>query len=124
MTTPVDLWGEIAPVQVRTPLAILKEQAALLGAKTNRLVEAMVDTSTTGHGEFEHRFILIVPALDDYRYQLFTIYHGIELYPVRVMEFENDDPETEDQFLEWLRGKLSSKDTKRIIGKLLAQVNS
>lgn len=124
MTTPVDLWGEISPVQIRTPVAILKEQAALLGAKTNRLVEAVVDTTAIGNGTFEHSFSLVAPALDNYRYRLLTIRHGVELYPINVPGRVEPDPQTEEEFLDWLRGKLSAANTKKIIGALLAQVNS
>jgi hypothetical protein len=34
MAAQTDLWGEIAQEQVRTPVTIMKEQAALLGKKT------------------------------------------------------------------------------------------
>src|SRR5881296_859505 len=83
MATNVDLWGEIQPPDVRTPVSILREQAALLGQKTKNLVEASVETTSSG-GTFYHTFKLVAPALDNYTYQLFRIRHGIQLYPVYV----------------------------------------
>jgi len=83
MAAQTDFWGEIAPAAVRTPLAILREQAALLGAKTKNLIEATVATSVNGP-QFQHRFNLVVPSLGNYTYELFWVTHGIEMYPIIV----------------------------------------
>jgi len=123
MATRTDFWGDIEPAQVRTPAAILREQAALLGTKTQNLVEARVETDIDQWHEFNHRFLLVVPALSNYSYQLFRVEHGVNLYPVRV-DRESLRLENEEAFIEWLRRTLSSAETKRIIGNLLAQVNS
>jgi hypothetical protein len=123
MAAQTDFWGDIAPATVRTPVAILREQASLLGTKTENLIEAAVETGIS-QGRFQHRFNLVVPALDNYTYQLFRIEHGIDLYPLRVFDKEILGLNTEDDFVDWLRNRLSSDDTKKIIGNLLAQVNS
>jgi hypothetical protein len=122
MAAQTDFWGEIAPTVVRTPVAILREQAALLADKTKNQMEATVYTESY-RGAFRHLFNLLVPGLNNYTYNLFTIEHGISLYPVSVIgrEFRF---ETEEDFTEWLRGFLSSVETKRIVGNLLAQVAS
>lgn len=121
MATQTDFWGDIAPTVVRTPSAILKEQAALLGTKTRNLIEARVNTDAA-FGEIRHRFFLVVPALGDYTYQLFRIEHDVNLYPVTV---ESEPPvrlDSERDFIKWLQATLSSDHTKKIVGNLLAQV--
>ena len=124
MATVPDFWGEIAQTEVRTPVAILREQAAALGPKTKHLVEAQVVTRPH-QSEISHSFDLVVPALEDYTYQLFRIRHdAVSLYPVWVNDFPELSLKNEDAFVAWLRVRLSSPDTKRIIGNLLAQVNS
>jgi len=125
MAAQTDFWGEIAPAAVRTPLAILREQAALLGAKTKNLIEATVATSVNGP-QFQRRFNLVVPSLGNYTYELFWVTHGIEMYPIIVPLAPPKDREltTEQEFTEWLRGKLSSDATKKIIVNLLAQATS
>jgi hypothetical protein len=122
MATHPDFWGEIAPATVRTPLGILREQAALLGEKTNGVIEATVDT-TVFLGEFRHSFTLVVPALDDYRYALFSVRHGIDLYPVDV-SFPTARLGSEDEFTDWLRQRLSSPETRKIVANLLAQAST
>ena len=120
MAASTDLWGEIEATQIRTPLVILREQAALLGRKTKNLVEASVRTHANGD-TLRHSFDLVVPALDNYTYNLFTIVHGPSIYPVTV-RYKDTSLETEQEFIEWLGATLSSLETKRIVATLLSQV--
>jgi hypothetical protein len=118
MAAKTDLWGEIGTTAIRSPVSILREQAALLGSKTNNLVEARVETITY-QGTFTHYFDLVVPALD-YKYRLFAIQHGVDMYPINASMVLND----EEEFQQWLHEKLSSLETIRIIQNLLSQVSS
>jgi len=114
----------------------MREQAALLGQKTQNLVEARVDTRAdpyAGAGQFVHTFKLVVPTLDDYTYDLFEVSHPVSLYPVTAhgpgrslayMAGKRDELNTEDEFKNWLKDRLGSDETKKIIGNLLAQVTS
>jgi hypothetical protein len=124
MAAHADLWGELTPNAIRTPVTVLREQASLLGSKTRNMIEGKVETWASGT-KFLHSFNLVVPALDNYSYELFQISHEVELYPVKV-EYRSSYRElrTEEEFVDWLRERLSSPETKRIIGNLLAQANS
>jgi hypothetical protein len=123
MAAHADLWGEIAPSAVRAPVSILREQASLLGAKTNNLIEGKVETQIEGN-RFYHFFNLVVPSLDNYSYELFRIWTNVSLYPVHVPPPPYTEIEDEGAFVDWLGQTLSSAETKRIIGNLLAQANS
>jgi hypothetical protein len=123
MAAHADLWGEIAPSAVRTPASILREQASLLGSKTNHLIEGQVDTQVSG-SRFNHSFNLVAPALENYSYELFRIWHEVNIYPVSYGYQRGEQLENEEAFVDWLGQKLSSVETKRIIGNLLAQANS
>lgn len=122
MAAQTDFWGELGTAELRTPVTIMREQAALLGAKTQNVIEASVRTDTSIVNWFVHHFDLIVPSMDNYSYELFRVQHQIELYPVytTVPSVGQLQLETEEQFREWLRGKLSSSETKRIIANLLS----
>ncbi len=122
-----------------TPAAILRAQAAVLAERTKGILEAAVETWSVGD-EFYHRFVIKVPALGDYRYELFQVHHSVPLYPVVV----DDDPgvrlarnlsalddavgrdrllRDEDALRSWLRGVFASEATKRIIANLYAQAS-
>jgi hypothetical protein len=123
MAAKADYRGEVGSGAIRTPVSILREQAGLLGPKTHNLIEAKVETEAGEGDGFMHSFYLVVPALDNYRYRLFKIYHPIGLYPVQVAG-QDVRLQTEETFNEWLRERLSSEQTKRIVANLLAQVSA
>jgi|HubBroStandDraft_6_1064221.scaffolds.fasta_scaffold499976_1 hypothetical protein len=123
-----DFWPELNSAKVRTPLLILKEQAALLGKHTQNLVVASVDTQTSS-ADFVHRFIIEAPTLN-YRYELFIISHDLLLYPVQVLSGPRGNFtlgmkfNSEEEFVKWLKDVLNSSQTKRILGSLIAQVEA
>jgi hypothetical protein len=124
MATSTDLWGALDTKELiqRTPLSILREQAALLGEKTGNLVEAQVEKGTYGT-DFLLTLNLVVPGLDDYTYELLKVRYPVSLYPVKDQSTYKEIKD-EDAFVEWLRVKLSSPETHKIIGNLLSQASS
>ena len=129
MTSQPDFWGDIELTGDRTPLVILREQAALLGAKTKNVVKVKVTTSVSGK-HLHHSFNLVAPALDNYTYELFRVRHGVEAYPVNVEAMDAKLPikahfpilRDEAGFAAWLQEQLSSPRTKKIIATLFSQV--
>ena len=120
-----DLWPqEIRASTELAPVTILREQAALLGQKTRQLVVAEVETRNSGE-LLVHSFVILAPALDNYRYELFKVYHGVPFYPLTVDT--GGAPvkvTTEEAFVELLGKILSSQRTKDVIQSLLAQVET
>lgn len=123
----VDLWPkERFATDVVTPVSILRRQAALLGEKTQQLVTAEVFTSVVGD-HATHFFRLVVPALDNYRYELFRVEHRVEeLYPITGYFLLSTARRMEDQtdFVGWLKDILSSNATLQRIDSLMAQAKS
>jgi hypothetical protein len=153
-STIPNLWPtDLAPTVERTPLTILKEQAAQLGVRTKNLLEGRVDTTThleflaptknllEGHvifpqdevqsRVFRHVFSIVAPSLGGYRYELLAVGHRVEPYPL-VAHFyghpsakpESKELASEAAFIDYLREVFASDETRRIIGALLAQVQS
>lgn len=122
----LDFWPDISASKPRTPLSIMKQQAALLGKHTNNLVEAEVVTASEA-GSLYHRLFLVAPTLD-YRYQLLSVSHDITLYPIEVyaskLPAARQTVKTEADFVEWLKKVLSSDETKRVVSALLAQAEA
>lgn len=121
----VDLWPAIEGDPVRTPLSILREQASLLGPKTQHLVEAEVSTSSR-RDSLVHEFYVVAPALDHYRYHLLTVAHGIELYPLEMWPARGDTAQVDDEgaFVERLGSFLASEHTLNIVRSLYSQSQS
>ncbi len=133
----IDLWPEdIGQIKIKSPIAILKEQAALLGRKTGALLEATAGQGDTPGEDFSYKFCITAPALGLYSHRLFTIEHGIELYPLNITidddicrEIAPDAKdnllriESEEAFLEILRTIFASTKTRVLISGLLAQID-
>jgi hypothetical protein len=145
----IDLWpNELSTVDQRSPLTILKEQASLLGEKTQNIVIAVLeDAPLVGswlpkNYPFKYGFLLTCPALSHYRFRLFSIAYDIDIYPVRF-HLDSDVAEeiieethvelgmngnlqasNEEEFIEILRRIFSSRKTVRVIRALLSQAKS
>lgn len=131
-----DLWPEDLQVEaVKVPAAILKEQAAALSERTKNLLQGRVvaepgtDPTDATADQFTWHFQLFAPALN-YTYDLFSINHDIELYPLIIetedeeLAEEYDDDisiSDEEELLKLLRRIFSSVRTRRIVRALVAQ---
>lgn len=127
----------------KVPAAILREQAERLKEKTQNIITGRIESSFLprlivmekyGSDEdlFMYDFYLEAPVLDYYRHNLFTIFHGINLYPVILNTNEaikkelsenifNFTAQNEEEFLGLLKGIFNSKGTVTIINSLLSQ---
>lgn len=117
-----DLWPEdlISEPDDKSPTSILREQAELLGQKTNHTVLASVETSGDDEsGQFAVRFVLVAPKIDDYRYILFRIREAPDGYPVKI-KWDNNTyvADNESGFRQYVQNILSSHQTKKIVSKL------
>lgn len=82
-----------------------------------------VVTQTTGN-LFVHYFYIVAPTLN-YRYELFTISHGINFYPLTLRYGGNTiSTNKEDAFKENLKTILSSTHTINVVHSILTQVRS
>lgn len=120
---PHDLWPkDIATVSgVRTPVSILREQAILLGEKTKNIVEAEI-ISSGKNGVFTHSFVLVAPVLDSYQYELFSVQHSAQIYPLTVkIRSQITEASSEEQFIEQLQSIFADPQTKQIIQTLIVQ---
>ena len=80
-----DLWPSTIGERVDdSPVSIMRDQAKLLGQKTHNLVEAEVGTGSPQDGNFIYHFYIVAPTVNDYHFRLFTVEHGIEMYPLTI----------------------------------------
>jgi hypothetical protein len=118
-TPPQDqsLWPKaILPTRIKAPAAILKEQASFLGRQTqNVLVGEVFSTKSRDQNELSYAFVLVAPALNDYRLMLFKVDHeAVKIYPlVIVSEFLASPPRP---FMKWVvPNEANFKNTLKII---------
>lgn len=134
-----DLWPEdaFAPPVAATPRSILQEQAAALSARTSGSLHGEVVTSNVSRSsrsvfdssydpgtisEIVHRFRIVVPALDDYRYELLTVRHEVINYPATVrVEGAERTVNSDAELRELLRFIFASERAIQIVRSLLAQ---
>jgi hypothetical protein len=117
-----NLWGEI-PKQgnLRTPTAILREQASILGEATNNILVADVVVSKKSN-QFVQTFFVVAPALDNYRISILSVTHDMTLYPLSLMsEAGNYQCTNEASFKQALKYILSSPRVHQIVDSLLSQ---
>lgn len=146
-----DLWPADVVTTVVTPLAIMRFQAGQLRQRTGNLLQGDIQTEADfDKGWTQHHFELVAPALDHYRYRLFTARHRADLvYPVVVesacIEGEGEGearfpvvtqalqsalkrtgpPEaaTQQEFIELVGNIFRSKKARSVIHSLIARSN-
>lgn len=106
-----------------TPVAILKAQAQHLKLKTQGDVVAdVVPCNDAPANRVGYWFQLVIPAVQNYRYHLFYVEHGLELYPVQLRWSRGGElfAEAADEpcFLQILKDAFAHTKTREIIHQL------
>ena len=101
----------------------MKDSAQQMRDTTAGVIEAEVEPLPgPGDDKLTLKFMLRVPALDDYRYNLFRLVKGLDDFPVELSDGGdrrvtlNTMPDLESALRELFAGEA----TRAIIGKLLA----
>lgn len=137
-----NIWSDFPEsVNVRTPVQILREQAALLRERTNGTLDARVEVSKVNDQNDDGRvfwdFVVVAPALLNYRYKILTIGQPTTFYPV-TFDARSDGPhassfsvnaspaaikfaEDEDRFMALLVDAVKSERVQTAIKSLLVQ---
>lgn len=122
-----DLWGNLDDLTEDEPdnavLALLNEQAEVLREKTQGRIEAQVEPVAVGGSTLMLRFVLVVPRMGGYRYELFRVtQRGLD-FPVEITWPGTDNPiecPGEQEFREALGSVLRSESTRRALRNLFA----
>ena len=117
-----------AKPKVKPPVELLREAARTLAQKTGGVVEGSVFTSNPGGSNlFRHTFYLRTPALNDYTYPLFYVWHDAALYPAHLLmaggnqQTDTQDCRTDEELREQLEEVFASPITAQLVGALMAQ---
>lgn len=134
MSTEIpNLWPDnLASSEEKSPLAILKIQAALLGEKTKGIVEGRVTKfryeEDDDPSQLHYSFSVIGPALGQYRADLFALHTSLKsLYPIKINVYEepasdaaNTTVKNEEELHAALRRIFRTERTRNIINAIRA----
>ena len=116
-------WSIPKQEKMRTPLSILKEQAAALTEVTEGTLQCQVIALQQGE-LLTLQMYIVVPALANYKFHVLSYTQPIYLYPGQVITpilNQNINVANEAQFIENLKRILSSSQMQRVIAGLIAQ---
>jgi hypothetical protein len=101
-------------------VSLLKDQAELMRARTRGTIAPQVQS--TGDGDkLRITFTLVVPVLDDYRFQLFWLRKGLDDFPLDLHDGSTSRAVTSMDALEAeLRDLFGRQETLDVIEKLIA----
>jgi hypothetical protein len=135
----LDLWpSDLAQEDANSPVAILRQQAEALAVHTGHKLRARVATNPGGseafaaldygaynrlQPEFRHRFLIVVPALEDYELELLTLYQGTNQYPIAAQLIRSDTAdvlENESSLTAWLKKAFASPAARNSLRTLMS----
>ena len=118
-----NLWPQINPINIVSPKALMIEQANFLAESTKQIIKGEVITNPTGVDDQSiHDFRIVAPKLNNYKFTLFQIQHGVLLYPLTVT-FRNMATivDGEENFKDTMKGIFNDANTKKTITSLYSQ---
>ena len=115
-------WAVPDVADMRTPLGILREQAAALTKATNGVLVGAVETERRGD-DLILKLEIVAPALNDYRYRILNYQQPIGLYPGIFYGDGTDITKVSDEanFVSAIKLILASEAIKNVLKSLLAQ---
>jgi hypothetical protein len=126
-----NLWGTLPdPANVRTPLQILRVQSVALTDMTKGVLQGVIHPRSTYSGHFGYSLAILAPALNGYQIVVLGISYAVQIYPVSVFDemaaigSGEIKCASEEQFIDCLRGILTSSKVRGIIAALLTQSNA
>ena len=123
-----NLWGSLDGFKkIKTPLSIVREQGSLLTRATQDILRGYVNVDSQGEN-ISFSLFIIAMQLNQYKYEVLEVQHGIKIYPVLVRGLVEEKPwkkcHNETSFLAEIKSILSSTETRKIIESLLSQSES
>lgn len=120
---PESFWALPDAADIRTPLSILREQAAALTEATKGVLVGLAEARPNGIGNGQKLNVTLdvtVPGLNGYRYRILSYQQPIEMYPGQIVVVDGDwhGIANEDEFVAEVKSVLSSDRVKTILASL------
>lgn len=126
---PDDLWGDLPePDTAVLPSMILQEQASMLAAKTQNVLEGLVQKRKQDNGGVTLDFFIRCPAVDNYTFHVLRLAHDLlKVYPFKLEGIAKSKGYvvTDANCLrEALKDQLQSFEVRRVVSALLREATS
>ena len=119
------LWGDLEGLpEMKAPSLYLIEQGKILKKMTKDLLSFKVYNDTPYENTFVCTFYIVAELLNDYKYQLLSIYYGFEIYPLELHDAANNQKYKcykESDYLDTLEKVFTSDQVRKIIASLISQ---
>lgn len=132
-----NFWGNLSDLEdIMNPLDVLKEQSGYLMDMTNNVIFCDINNRhpflelDEPDTQFCTVFSIMSKMLDQYEFQLFTIFYDVGFFPMKIELDENLSDflgagqlttiNNEQEFINFLNSSLNNDYTKRIIKSLYA----
>lgn len=127
-TTIPDLWpADFGITEEPSPVSILRQQAHLLGQRTQNFVVGEVESKAEKPNGFLHTLYLTASLLD-FRQALLHARHSVDYYPVQLAIYDengshiaNSTVSDAAQFMNELRKHLASERIVQLVRSLVGQ---
>ena len=125
-----NLWGNLStrPI-VKPPRYFLDQQADVLRQMTNGLLVGQVSVAkhVPQRNQFHVTLLILVPALDNYVYEVLTVVHDLSFYPACIGydnggDFEQIECQNEEEFKQGVQRVLQSASVRKVVNGLLAMI--
>ena len=121
-------WVIPEEISTKTPLSIMKEQAAALTDATDGQLIGDINSSLVKGSDLTNIFFsIIVPSMSNYTYVLMRYRQPVLLYPGALYDLTEEgvyEIGDEEDFLEAIKTIIQSEGVNRVIVSLLSQVRS
>ena len=122
------LWGELPTDEdFNSPRKILNEQAVILSAQTNNVLQGRVKTHTDAD-EIISELSVVAPFLNNYEVTIIRIRHSAMMFPLKLHNllkstsyYDYTECKTLEEFIEGLGSILHSDQVHKIILSLRTQ---
>jgi hypothetical protein len=126
-----NLWGDLTSIEpVRTPTTVLKEQAYALTKIMKGTLYGKIEVNNH-QNRFEIELYITAPTLNNYRFDVVHVNHGIEIYPAKVVASwdrytagKEVQCQNEKELIDALGQILGSKQVTHVITSLLSQTKA
>lgn len=135
-----NFWPHFRTAKIFSPVALLREQANLLGYRTEYSVVAEVKRMTSSSADFLFAFDLFASAIK-YRFRLFSVVYSIDIFPIRIypderilksakiffMDTRDEEYlicETQETYVDAIKYILGCEATKNILTAIVSHIQS